>query len=63
MKYVKEILSIIFLGTLTACNATDGDWFNDEPPFNYINQENLQLRWRDCRAQPTCSADYLVDRF
>lgn len=63
MKYVKEVLSIIFLGSLTACNAADGDWFNDEPPFNYINQENLQLKWRDCRSQPTCSVDDLVNRF
>ncbi len=55
-------LTVVLLGSLTACSNLPGDWMYDEP-FNYINQDNLQLHWRDCRSQPTCSVDDLVDRF
>jgi len=57
-----KILIVVLLGTLTACSNLPGDWMYDEP-FDYINQDNLQIQWMECRSQPTCSADQVIFRF
>ena len=59
---MRILTTIALLMILSSCNGMSGDWLYDEP-FNYINQDNLQLHWIDCRSEPICSVDDLVDRF